>query len=108
MTNNDGLARKARLLRNHGEIEKYHHTILGYNYRMTELSAAIGLVQLKKLDELNEKRIRNAEMLSEGIKKIQMDHDVGIIGHVSSMSIGGEGGIARGEEEEESEPLPKE
>jgi len=71
MTNNDELARKARLLRNHGQTEKYHHTILGYNYRMTELSAAIGLVQLKKLDELNEKRIRNAKMLNEGIKKIQ-------------------------------------
>ena len=71
MTNNNELARKARLLRNHGQTEKYHHTILGYNYRMTELSAAIGLVQLKKLDKLNEKRIRNAKMLNEGIKKIQ-------------------------------------
>lgn len=70
MTNNDELARKARLLRNHGQTEKYHHTILGYNYRMTELSAAIGLVQLKKLDRINEKRIRNAKMLNKGIKKI--------------------------------------
>jgi len=68
-TNNDELARKARLLRNHGQTEKYHHTILGYNYRMTELSAAIGLVQLKKLDKINEKRIRNAKMLNDGIKK---------------------------------------
>jgi len=71
MTNNDELARKARLLRNHGQTEKYHHTILGYNYRMTELSAAIGLVQLKKLDKINEKRIRNAKMLNEGITKIR-------------------------------------
>jgi len=69
-TNNNELARKARLLRNHGQTEKYHHTILGYNYRMTELSAAVGLVQLKKLDKVNEKRIRNARMLNEGIKKI--------------------------------------
>jgi len=68
-TNNDELARKARLLRNHGQTEKYHHAILGYNYRMTELSAAIGLVQLKKLEKINEKRIRNAKMLNEGIKK---------------------------------------
>ncbi len=70
MASNDELARRARLLRNHGQTEKYHHTILGYNYRMTELSAAIGLVQLKKLDKLNEKRIRNAKMLNEGIRKI--------------------------------------
>jgi len=70
MTNNDELAKRARLLRNHGQTKKYNHTILGYNYRMTELSAAIGLVQLKKLDKINEKRIRNAKMLNEGIKKI--------------------------------------
>jgi len=70
MTNNDELARRARLLRDHGQTEKYHHAILGYNYRMTELSAAVGLVQLKKLDELNAKRIRNAKMLNEGIEKI--------------------------------------
>jgi perosamine synthetase len=70
MTNNDELAGKARLLRNHGQTEKYHHTILGYNYRMTELSAAVGLVQIKKLDRINEKRIRNARMLNEGIEKI--------------------------------------
>ncbi len=70
MTNNDELARRARLLRNHGQTEKHHHIILGYNYHMTELSAAVGLVQLKKLEKLNEKRIKNAEMLNEGIEKI--------------------------------------
>ena len=70
-TNNGELARRARLLRDHGQTEKYHHLILGYNYRMTELSAAVGLVQLKKLDELNEKRIKNAKMLNEGIEKIR-------------------------------------
>jgi len=69
-TNNSELARKIRLLRDHGQTEKYHHTILGYNYRMTELSAAIGLVQLKKLDELNETRIKNATMLNAGIANL--------------------------------------
>ena len=71
MTNNNEMARKARLLRNHGQSEKYHHITLGYNYRMTELSAVIGLAQLKKLDKINERRIENAEMLSEGIRKIR-------------------------------------
>ena len=70
-TNNDELARRARLLRSHAQTKKYHHTTLGYNYRMTELSAAVGLVQLKKLNQLNAKRIKNAEMLSEGIEKIR-------------------------------------
>jgi len=69
-TNNSKLARTIRLLRHHGQTEKYHHTIIGYNYRMTELSAAIGLVQLKKLDERNEKRRKNAAKLDEGIEKI--------------------------------------
>ena len=55
------LAEKSRLLRSHGESRKYHHTLLGYNYRMTELQAAIGLVQLNKLDSFNERRIRKWE-----------------------------------------------
>lgn len=56
-----------RLLRNHGQSSKYFHTILGYNYRMTDIQAAIGIVQLKKLDEFNKKRIQNAEYLNENI-----------------------------------------
>ncbi len=69
-TNNRELKKKTCLLRDHGQTEKYYHTILGYNYRMTELSAAVGLVQLKKLDELNEKRRKNASMLTQRIEKI--------------------------------------
>lgn len=61
VTNSDEIAKACRLLRNHGESQKYYHTILGYNYRMTEIQAAIGLVQLKKLDGFNERRIYNAE-----------------------------------------------
>ena len=49
-----------RLIVNHGQSEKYLHTRLGYNYRMTDMAAAIGLVQLKRLEEFNEKRRRNA------------------------------------------------
>lgn len=69
-TNNRELARKIRLLINHGDMGKYHHVILGYNYRMTEISAAIGLIQLKKLDKLNERRRKNASLLTNGIKEI--------------------------------------
>jgi len=49
-----------RLIVNHGQSEKYLHTRLGYNYRMTDMAAAIGLVQLKRLEEFNEKRRKNA------------------------------------------------
>ena len=69
-TNNSELARKVRLLRNHGDTGKYHHVILGYNYRMSEASAAVGSVQLRKLDELNERRKENASVLTRGIEKI--------------------------------------
>jgi perosamine synthetase len=69
-TNDQKLADKARLLRNHGQSQKYHHDALGYNYRMTEICAAIGLVQLEKLDEFNEKRRENAKLLSNGIRKL--------------------------------------
>jgi perosamine synthetase len=59
-TNDEGIAESARMIRNHGQRERYLHECLGYNYRMTNIAAAIGLAQLKKLDKLNERRISNA------------------------------------------------
>jgi perosamine synthetase len=52
---------RLRLIINHGQSEKYLHTRLGYNYRMTDVAAAIGLVQLKKLEKFNMRRRKNAE-----------------------------------------------
>jgi perosamine synthetase len=69
-TNDSKLADNARLLINHGQSRKYCHDTLGYNYRMTEICAAIGSVQLKKLDGFNAKRIENAALLSNGIRKL--------------------------------------
>ena len=54
-------ADRLRLIVNHGQSEKYLHTTLGYNYRMTDIAAAIGIVQLKKLDKFNLRRRKNAE-----------------------------------------------
>ncbi len=67
-TNNDQVMGPCRLLRNHGQSSKYFHTVLGYNYRMTDIQAAIGIVQLKRLDEFNAKRIQNADYLNRNIK----------------------------------------
>jgi perosamine synthetase len=67
-TNDKDLTDLCRLLRNHGQSSKYFHTILGYNYRMTDIQAAIGIIQLRKLDEFNRKRIQNAEYLNSNIK----------------------------------------
>jgi hypothetical protein len=69
-TNDQDIACKCRLLRNHGQAERYRHTILGYNARMTEIAAVIGLSQLKRLDLFNEVRIKNAGFLTEVITSI--------------------------------------
>ena len=67
ITTNDGeLAEQCRLLRHHGEPEWYVYNRLGYNYRMTEIQAAIGRVQLRKLDSFISIRNKNAKYLSEG------------------------------------------
>ena len=63
-TDDDGLAARIRRLINHGQAEKYLHTELGYNYRMTDLGAAIGRVQLQRLPDFNERRQKNGAYLS--------------------------------------------
>lgn len=55
-TNNEEIAEKVRLLRDHGRKEKYVHISLGYNLRFNEIQAAIGLKQLEKLLVWNGKR----------------------------------------------------
>lgn len=63
-TNNDEVAEAVRFKRSHGEKEKYKSLMLGYNYRMSEMHAAIGNVQLEKLPEFLAKRRKNSEGLS--------------------------------------------
>ena len=64
-TDNPRLAERVRLLINHGQSQKYMHTSLGYNYRMTNLQAAIGLAQLHQLEEFTTRRITNANYLND-------------------------------------------
>ncbi len=64
-TNDPMIAERIRLMRNHGQRERYHHTTIGYNLRMTEMQAAIGLVQLGKLEQFTEQRIANANFLTQ-------------------------------------------
>jgi dTDP-4-amino-4,6-dideoxygalactose transaminase len=64
-TSDDELAEKIHFMRSHGEAEKYKSIMLGYNYRMPEIEAAIGYVQLKKLPEFLAKRRENARKLAE-------------------------------------------
>jgi dTDP-4-amino-4,6-dideoxygalactose transaminase len=61
------LARKVRLLRNQGMEQRYANEVVGYNMRMTDVAAAIGREQLKKLPGWNERRRTNAAKLNAGI-----------------------------------------
>lgn len=69
-TNNKELAEKAKLFRAHGSKIKYVHDEIGYNFRSNDIAAAIGLAQLEKIDEFNEKRIANADYLNQSLKDI--------------------------------------
>lgn len=65
LTNDEKLAERMRMIRTHGQIKGYDSTILGGNFRMNEISAAIGIVQLKKLSKFLEIRAKNAKILLE-------------------------------------------
>lgn len=67
-TSDSALADRIRKLRNHGQKERYHHTMLGFNLRMTSMAAAMGLQQLGKLDTFNARRIANAGLLTKGLQ----------------------------------------
>ena len=61
-TNDEEFANKCKVIRAHGMTAQYQHTEFGYNYRMTDISAAIGREQLKKLSKFNSRRREIAEM----------------------------------------------
>lgn len=70
VTNDAHIAERARLLRSHGSPKTYQHVMLGYNLRLTDLAAAIGLVQLAKLREWNSIRRANAAYLTEKLSAV--------------------------------------
>ncbi|AGF96589.1 DegT/DnrJ/EryC1/StrS family aminotransferase [Methanosarcina mazei] len=69
-TSDREIAEKSKMIRAHGSRVRYLHEMLGFNLRMTDIAAAIGLAQLEKLDGFNASRQKNAAMLSEGLKSI--------------------------------------
>ncbi|HIP95901.1 MAG TPA: DegT/DnrJ/EryC1/StrS family aminotransferase [Anaerolineae bacterium] len=69
-TDDDGVAERARLIRSHGMRRRYYHESLGYNFRMTEIHAAIGLAQLPKLESFNQRRIANARYFSARLQNV--------------------------------------
>ncbi len=70
-TNDPDLAARCRMVASHGAPRRYHHETLGFNYRMTDIAAAIGLEQLKRLDEFIATRQRNAYLLSTNLGRLK-------------------------------------
>jgi dTDP-4-amino-4,6-dideoxygalactose transaminase len=70
-TADPAIAELVQVLRNHGMRRRYYHDMVGYNFRMTDIGAAIGLVQLERLEGFNAARIANAQrmtaLLGEGV-----------------------------------------
>ncbi len=60
-TNNDEIAEKIRIYRNHGSSKRYYHDVVGFNSRLDEIQAAILRVKLKYIDSYNQNRLRVAK-----------------------------------------------
>ncbi|MFC1501388.1 DegT/DnrJ/EryC1/StrS family aminotransferase [Elusimicrobiota bacterium] len=70
LTDNEKLDRSVRQIINHGRSEHSTHTVLGYNFRLTNIAASIGLAQLKKLNDWNKKRQSNALFLNKELRNV--------------------------------------
>ena len=72
VTNNEKVAEKSKLLRNHAFIEpRFLHKEMGFNYRMTNIQAAIGVAQMENADKLVEARIKNAKLYTSLLKNVK-------------------------------------
>ena len=67
-TNNDEVAKQARIFRNYGSEKRYYNQVVGTNSRLDEIQAALLRVKLRYLDQLNEKRNEIAQIYLSGIE----------------------------------------
>jgi dTDP-4-amino-4,6-dideoxygalactose transaminase len=79
-TGDDTIAERCRLLRSHGMKRRYEYEMMGYNFRMTDIHAAIGLAQLERLPAFNKRRQANAAYLNSHIHsvhtpRVRLDYD---------------------------------
>lgn len=70
VTYDKDIERLARMLRNQGMEKRYANEVVGLNNRMTDIHAAIGRVQIKKIDKYNNYRIENANFLNDNLKGV--------------------------------------
>jgi dTDP-4-amino-4,6-dideoxygalactose transaminase len=70
-TNDDAVASTVRILRDQGQRARYDYALPGYNLRLTELQAALGVAQMSRLPDIVESRRANARFLTEGLEGIE-------------------------------------
>jgi dTDP-4-amino-4,6-dideoxygalactose transaminase len=71
VTDDDAVADACRMLRDQGQSSKYVHDVVGFNLRMTEVCAAIGLVQLRRLDDFVRRRRETANFLTDRLRHVR-------------------------------------
>lgn len=82
VTDDAAMARTARLLRNQGMERQYDNEIAGYNLRMTDIAAAIGRVQLRRLPDMTDRRRENAARYCELIQSVTLPREAEGVRHV--------------------------
>lgn len=93
ITNDDDIAYKAKLVRNHGEVVDPGAGIVGYNYRMTEIEAVIAYHRFLKLDEIIDRRKENVEYFQKqlagtnGVKPMWINPDVDYSWYVYAFEV---------------------
>jgi dTDP-4-amino-4,6-dideoxygalactose transaminase len=74
ITNDEALYGKAKMLRQHGEIERYHHKVFGHNYRMEAFQGAVLVTKLKYIEAWTEQRQDKAALYNDllsGVEEIE-------------------------------------
>jgi dTDP-4-amino-4,6-dideoxygalactose transaminase len=70
VTNDEGLYEKMKLIHNHGSKVRYHHDVIGHNYRMEAIQGAVLSVKLKYIEEWTQRRQKNADIYNELLKNV--------------------------------------
>lgn len=71
ITQDEGIAQKIRMIRDHGQRKKYFHDLEGYNGRLDAIQAGVLRIKLKRLDDWNKARQQNAAYYNELLSEIQ-------------------------------------
>lgn len=89
-TNDEDLAERCRMIRSHGMKRRYYHDMMGYNFRMSDLHAAIALAQLDRLGEFTARRRSNASYFSTHLRTVvtpRVHEDYGHVWHQYTVRV---------------------